>query len=100
MVVSLVGPVRYGVIYLNGESCSGRSLGSCPKRRKRAWLCGEGDFRQTERELSPSFKFYSVEKGKLMIGKTEIRTTDRLLRRRKGSVIDINKAKWQVVEVD
>ena len=56
MVVSLVGPVRYGVIYLNGESCSGRSLGSCPKRRKRAWLCGEGDFRQTERELSPSFK--------------------------------------------
>ena len=59
MVVSLVGPVRYGVIYLNGESCSGRSLGSCPKRRKRAWLCGEGDFRQTERELSPSFKLYS-----------------------------------------
>ena len=58
MVVSLVGPVRYGVIYLNGESCSGRSLGSCPKRRKRAWLCGEGDFRQTERELSPSFKFF------------------------------------------
>ena len=43
---------------------------------------------------------YSVEKGKLMIGKTEIRTTDRLLRRRKGSVIDINKAKWQIVEVD
>ena len=27
MVVSLVGPVRYGIIYLNGESCSGRSLG-------------------------------------------------------------------------
>ena len=43
---------------------------------------------------------YSVEKGKLMIGKTEIRTTDRLLRRRKGSVIDINKAKWQIVEVN
>lgn len=60
MVVSLVGPVRYGVIYLNGESCSGRSLGSCPKRRKRAWLCGEGDFRQTERELSPSFKLLDV----------------------------------------
>ena len=60
MVVSLVGPVRYGVIYLNGESCSGRSLGSCPKRRKRAWLCGEGDFRQTERELSPSFKLYDI----------------------------------------
>ena len=58
MVVSLVGPVRYGVLYLNGESCSGRSLGSCPKRRKRAWLCGEGDFRQTERELSPSFKLF------------------------------------------
>ena len=43
---------------------------------------------------------YSVEKGKLIIGKTEIRTTDRLLRRRKGSVIDINKAKWQIVEVN
>ena len=72
MVVSLVGPVRYGVIYLNGESCSGRSLGSCPKRRKRAWLCGEGDFRQTERELSPSFKFYdnfTVNKKLPNIGK-------------------------------
>lgn len=43
---------------------------------------------------------YSVEKGKLRIGKTEIKTTDRLLRRRKGSVIDINKAKWQIVEVN
>ena len=40
MVVSLVGPVRYGVIYLNGESCSVRSLGSCPKRRKRHGYAG------------------------------------------------------------
>ena len=68
MVVSLVGPVRYGVIYLNGESCSGRSLGSCPKRRKRAWLCGEGDFRQTERELSPSFK---LSKSKIVMNYTD-----------------------------
>lgn len=72
MVVSLVGPVRYGVIYLNGESCSGRSLGSCPKRRKRAWLCGEGDFRQTEQELSPSFKFSVKNKNpKKIIPKTQ-----------------------------
>ena len=70
MVVSLVGPVRYGVIYLNGESCSGRSLGSCPKRRKRAWLCVEGDFRQTERELSPSFKLSTKLSQNLKIGKT------------------------------
>ncbi len=42
----------------------------------------------------------SVEKGKLMVGKVELRTTDRLLRRRKGSLIDINKAKWQITEVE
>lgn len=42
---------------------------------------------------------FNVENGKLIVGKTEIRTTDRLLRRRKGSVIDINKGKWQIVEI-
>lgn len=42
---------------------------------------------------------YNIEKGKLMIGKAEIRTTDRLLRRRKGSVIEINKGNWQIVDV-
>ena len=43
---------------------------------------------------------YSVDKGKLMIGRKEIKTTDRLLRRRKGSVIEINNGKWQIVEIN
>ncbi len=42
---------------------------------------------------------YNIENGKLMFGKTEFRTTDRLLHKRKGSVIDINKGKWQIVEI-
>ena len=42
---------------------------------------------------------YGVENGKLVLGRTEFRTTDRLLRRRQGSVIEINNAKWQIVEI-
>ena len=42
---------------------------------------------------------YNVENGRLKVGKAEIRTTDRLLRRRVGAIIEINKAKWQIVEV-
>ncbi len=43
---------------------------------------------------------YRVENGKLMIGKTEFKITDRLLRRRKGSILEINKSNWQIVEVN
>lgn len=42
---------------------------------------------------------YAVQKGKLVLGNVEIKTTDRLLRRRKGAVIEINKAKWQIVDI-
>lgn len=41
-----------------------------------------------------------VINNKLVLGKAELKTTDRLLRRRKGSIIEINKAKWQIVEVN
>ncbi len=43
---------------------------------------------------------YRVENGKLMVGKTEFKITDRLLRRRKGSVLEINNSNWQIVEVN
>ena len=43
---------------------------------------------------------YNVNNGKLVLGKSEVKTTDRLLRRRKGSIIEINKGKWQIVEVN
>ena len=42
---------------------------------------------------------YGVERGKLVIGKSEVKTTDRLLKRRKGSLIEIDKGKWQIVEI-
>lgn len=41
-----------------------------------------------------------VMNNKLVYGKAEFKTTDRLLRRRKGSIIEINKAKWQIVEIN
>lgn len=37
---------------------------------------------------------YDVRNGKLVLGNAEIKTTDRLLRRRKGSIIEINKGQW------
>ena len=43
---------------------------------------------------------YVVKNNRLVLGNAEIKTTDRLLRRRKGSIIEINKAKWQIVEVN
>ena len=42
---------------------------------------------------------YDVRNGKLGLGNAEIKTTDRLLRRRKGSIIEINKGQWQIVDV-
>ena len=57
MVVSLFGAVRYGIIFLNGESCLGHRLGIMPETSEKAWLCGEGDHGQMERELSQSFRF-------------------------------------------
>ena len=58
MVVSLFGAVRYGIIFLNGESCLGHRLGIMPETSEKAWLCGEGDHGQMERELSQSFRFF------------------------------------------
>ena len=42
---------------------------------------------------------YRVDNGKLIMNRTEIRTTDRLLRRRKGSIIQIHNGNWQIVEI-
>lgn len=42
---------------------------------------------------------YNVINGKLVSGNARVNTTDRLLRRRKGSIIDINKSQWQIVEI-
>lgn len=41
-----------------------------------------------------------VDKGKLMVGNAEIKTTGRLLRRRKGSVIEANQMQWQIAAVN
>ena len=41
MVVSLLGAVRYGIIFLNGESCLGHRLGIMPETSEKVWLCGE-----------------------------------------------------------
>ena len=59
MVVSLLGSVRYGIIFLNGESCLGHRLGIMPETSEKAWLCVEGDHGQMERELSQSFRFWT-----------------------------------------
>ena len=43
---------------------------------------------------------FNVDRGKLVLGNVEYKTTDRLLRRRKGSVIEANKIKWQIIDVN
>lgn len=42
---------------------------------------------------------YDVKNGRLVFGNTVIKTTERLLQRRKGSLIKINKVDWQVVDI-
>lgn len=61
MVVSFLGSVRYGIISLNGENCLGQPLGIVSETSEKAWLCGKGKLRQTERELSQSFRFQMLK---------------------------------------
>ena len=61
MVVSLVGSVRYGIISLNGENCLGHPLGIMLETLEKAWLCGDGELRHMERELSQNFRFHSPD---------------------------------------